>query len=361
MSIELSKRQKRAIDKISDWVSDGDEQTLSLGGYAGTGKTTLIKYLDEYDDRVAIVSFTGKAVSVLHQKGVKRATTLHHLIYRPCGEDDEGDVVFTTKGHIGPVELVIVDEASMISKRLHDDLENVANKILYIGDHGQLEPIGYDPGIMRNPDFRLERIHRQAKGSEIIRYAHHVREEGHPMEWDGSVDVETRKWWPQDDIHTFDAVLCGYNRTRHHANRQIREARGYTSDIPEVGETLICLYNNRQWGVHNGLQVVVTGVRSHDDPDGLWISYTDYEGRGCEVPIYVPQLGVSEKFEREEQVREDFTLFDWGYALTVHKSQGSEWDSVCVIHETGSWNMPRWSYTAATRAAKKLTYIVRDR
>lgn len=359
MMIELSKDQAAAIDEISRWL-DNDEQVLTFGGYAGTGKTTLIRHLDRHDVHTAVVAFTGKAVSVLHRKGVERAATLHSLIYRPCGEDDEGDIMFTTKKDIGLVDLVIVDEASMISGRLHDDLEAVAEKILYIGDHGQLEPIGYDPGLMRDPDIRLEKIHRQARGSKIIRYAHHVREGGEPLKWKESADVQTRTRWPKNDIHTFDAVLCGYNNTRHFANKKIREGRGHTGDIPEVGETLICLYNNRDRGVYNGLQVVVTAIRRHDDPDGLWISYNDFGGTACEVPIYVPQLGSSEKWDRNEEVRANFTLFDWGYALTAHKSQGSEWDNVCVIQESGSWNMMRWAYTAATRAAKKLTYIVRD-
>ncbi len=370
-TIDFSDDQQRALEIVREWLGT-QEQTMTFGGFAGTGKTTLIKEIVRTGGRVAIVAFTGKAVSVLRRKGVKKAQTLHSLIYQPAGEDEEGDPIFMRRASLARYneyeyepapDVVIVDEASMINKRMHEDLESLAPKILYVGDHGQLQPIGYDPGLMRDPVIKLEKIHRQAEGSEILRYAHHLREGKDPFDWvrpDDESDVQIANRWPRD-IHEYDTVLVGYNGTRHYINKLIREARGHTSFLPEPGETLICLANNRDFGIFNGLQVVVKECEPRDD-ETAWLRFIDFEGHDRQVPIYLPQLGSSEKFQREDYIRENLGLFDWGYALTVHKAQGSEWDRVCVIEKIHpGWGEARWRYTAATRAAKQLTYVVEKR
>lgn len=370
--LEFSPDQSDAIRLVMEWL-DTSEQTLTFGGFAGTGKTTLIKEIVRQVHSVAIVAFTGKAVSVLRRKGVKDAQTLHSLIYQPAGEDEEGDPIFKRRmslaqpdgygGMRSAPRIVIVDEASMINKRMHEDLEALATKILYVGDHGQLQPIGYDPGLMRDPTIKLEKIHRQAEGSEILRYAHHLRQGKDPFDWERpspESDVQIVNRWP-DKLHEFDTVLVGFNGTRHYLNKLIREARGFEGILPLPGETLICLANNRDFGIFNGLQVEVKGCERRDE-ETAWLRFTDFEGRDRQVPIYLPQLGSSEKFQREELIRECYGLFDWGYTLTVHKAQGSEWDNVCVIEKIHpGWGEARWRYTAATRAAKKLTYVVEKR
>ena len=243
----------------------------------------------------------------------------------------------------------------MIDKRLHNDLENAANKILYVGDHGQLEPIGYDPGLMKDPQIRLERIHRQAENSHIIRFAHHLRQ-GY------GVDC----WVPSDDVRfevpetfaNFDAILCGYNKTRHKFNGYVRHHRGFKGPVPQVGETLICLQNNRNMGIFNGMQIVVERIKRYSSKSA-GVTFTDALGFRRQVTIYLPQLGTSHQHFREEGMWDAYGYFDWGYALTVHKAQGSEWDNVCVVEEgMGSWDAARWRYTAVTRAAKNLTYMV---
>jgi exodeoxyribonuclease-5 len=372
-SIDFSPDQRTALETVREWMKT-HEQTMTFGGFAGTGKTTLVKEIIRDQGNVAIVAFTGKAVSVLRHKGVRQAKTLHSLMYQVAGEDDEGDPIFMRRAALGrrgrgfddyepPPDLVIVDEASMINKRMHEDLEALATKILYVGDHGQLQPIGYDPGLMRDPVIRLEKIHRQAEGSPILRYAHHLREGNDPFDVaqpnkDSEVQIANR--WP-DDLHEFDTVLVGYNGTRHYLNKLIREARGFKGVMPQEGETLICLANNPHFGIFNGLQVIVKDCEPRDK-ETAWLRFTDFEGFDRQVPIYLPQLGTSEKFQREELIRENLGLFDWGYALTVHKAQGSEWDNVCVIEKIHpGWGEARWRYTAATRAAKKLTYVVEKR
>lgn len=371
--IEFSEDQQQVLKAVDEWFNTS-EQTLTFGGYAGTGKTTLIKELARTFNRIAVVAFTGKAVSVLRRKGVRQAETLHSLMYQPVGEDEEGDPIFTRRQTLARYysdgyeyapepDLVIVDEASMINERMHNDLEILARKILYVGDHGQLQPIGYDPGLMCDPTLRLEQIHRQAEGSAILQYAHHLRQGNDPFDWtkpSPESDVQISNRWP-DNLHEFDTVLVGFNGTRHYLNKVIREARGFEGVLPQRGETLICLANNAHFGIFNGLQVTVNDCEQRDE-ETAYLRFTDFSGFDRQVPIYLPQLGTSEKFQREELIRENLGLFDWGYVLTCHKAQGSEWDNVCVIESIHKgWNEARWRYTAATRAAKKLTYVVEKR
>ncbi len=390
----LSPDQANAMSQIQTWLQS-PEQILTFGGYAGTGKTTLIRQVLALCPGAAVVAFTGKAVSVLQRKGIAEARTLHSLIYEMAGGHDDywyqrECIGCAWEGRVDdckedgtlcpecnnvvrrpsapplafrPVErihhkVVIVDEASMINKQLHEDLERLAPKILYVGDHGQLEPIGYDPGLMKNPTVRLEKIHRQAEGSEIVRFAHYLRRGGDPTQWAPSPEVVVAR--RVENEHEYDVVLCGFNNTRQYYNREIRSKRGYTGSLPNPGEILICLHNNRELGVFNGMQITVDKCYVNQrDPNGALVVYRDFSGQECEIPIYRPQLGSTEKHHHDPKARKKYGLFDWGYVLTCHKSQGSEWDKVCVIEETHSgWNGPRWRYTASTRAAKELTYVV---
>lgn len=373
LDLDFSPDQAIALATVREWMKT-DQQTMTFGGLAGTGKTTLVKEITRTIPNVAVVAFTGKAVSVLRRKGVRQAETLHRLMYRPVGEDEEGDPIFTRRVSLARYssgdddyepapDLVIVDEASMINRRMHEDLELLARKILYVGDHGQLQPIGYDPGLMLDPIIKLEKIHRQAEGSEILKYAHHLREGNDPFDWSEPTlesDVQISNRWP-DKLHEFDTVIVGFNGTRHYINKLIREVREFQGVLPQRGETLICLANNAGFGIFNGLQVIVNDCERRDEETAL-LRYTDFYGFDRQVPIYLPQLGSSEKFQREELIRENLGLFDWGYVLTCHKSQGSQFDNVCVIEGIHpGWNEARWRYTAATRAAKKLTYVVEKR
>jgi len=378
-SFEFSPDQQRAIDEISAWLDTRDKR-LSLGGFAGTGKTTIIsKLLQMVKGRtVRVCAPTGKAAAVLRNKNVD-ASTLHRLIYQPqtfctlhgiqSGEKD-GDKKRCSICHrplkvnwvrvpLIDADLVIVDESSMLNLTMVEDVEALASKILYVGDHGQLEPIGKDPGIMTSPDIRLEQIHRQAAQSGIIQLAHHMRRGSGPLNWsqgesgDARV-VRIRKLVPQI-LKQFDVILCGYNKTRKDVNASIRKFRGFKDPLPEPGERIICLQNDSDLGIYNGLLVNVQARRESD-------GYPKYDlidevgNEYYDIPVHPDQFAEEKKIEMWSK---GIGLFDFGYALTTHKSQGSEWDSVAVIEQIArAWNPARWRYTAATRAAKRLEYWI---
>ncbi len=380
-SISLSPDQQAAVDEILHWFSSTTKKRKSLAGFAGTGKTTivgeLLRRLKGHSIRVCAP--TGKAASVLRHKGVD-ACTLHKLVYVPstfcircektvqivkgfdkkvrCPECKGSSI--KTKWMRVPIidaDLVIVDEASMLNQSMVDDIESLTQKILYVGDHGQLEPIGADPRIMREPDIRLENIHRQAEHSGIIQLAHHVRVGSHPANWDGDHFEDARvcgitKLIPRV-LDRFDVVLCGYNKTRKAINSAIRGFRGFADRLPELGERLICLQNDSDLGIFNGLLVTVIGKRpSYEYPRYDFLD--DAGNEYLDITIHPDQF---EEEKRLEFINKGIGLFDFGYCLTCHKSQGSEFDKVAVIEQIArAWDPARWRYTAITRAAKQIEY-----
>lgn len=348
--VVLSDDQAQAFAQILAWL-ESPKRTLSLGGYAGTGKTTLIKEIVRHlQGRVRVCAPTGKAAHVLRCKGVS-AQTLHSLIYRtkvvrdPITGVRKWKFVLTNE-RFG---LVIVDEASMLSTQLVTDLLAVARRVLYVGDHGQLQPIGDDPGIMHEPDIRLENIHRQAEGSPIILFAHHVREGREPETFGDLCRVQRGG---SLDIADFDITICGFNKTRVSGNAWARRRRGFSGDLPQVGERVICLQNDANYNVFNGqlctVREIGTGAFTVEDDAGAVF---------VDVPFDPLQFGRQERLIPVDGL----TLWDFGYVATCHKMQGSEARRVAVLEEIGkSWSFMRWRYTAATRASEELRWVLGD-
>jgi exodeoxyribonuclease-5 len=387
--VRHSPDQTAAIESFRRWL-ERPSQRFVLAGLAGTGKSTIAAAIVEAvgRDRVSVCAPTGKAAAVLRSKGHDQATTIHSLIYKPqpwCDacerprlddlpEDDAVHCRCEAKAGKPRVrfsrvpflssEFILVDEASMISGDVLDDLESYGSKLIYVGDHGQLAPVGNDPEIMRSPSAVLEQIHRQGEGSGIVVFAHDLRRGFQPIE--GHIDdLEILgKGASRNALLDADIVIAGRNRTRCHLNRFLRIRRGYSGALPQVGERVICLRNDRERGLHNGLLATVTRV---EPTTGLMFGKThplgefdllDDEGRTLPaIPFLPEQFG-------EETVRQDAPrrvgLFDFGYAITCHKSQGSEWSHVAVCDESSCFrdDAARWRYTAATRASKRLSWFL---
>lgn len=378
----LSDDQARALDAVFAWLDAPTSPFLTLGGYAGTGKSTLIGQIRANTRvRIAICAYTGKAAHVLRSKGLQAARTIHSLIYQPhevCSYCDavlgEGEACTRyrqchkagthTQYTLVPAlefDLIIVDEASMVSNEIHEDLLSFGIPILYVGDHGQLEPIGANPRLMVDPILRLEQIHRQAEGSAILKFAHHVRQHGHPYETGPEARVVIAGKVPHS-VHEYDVVLCGKNTTRVAVNELIRRKRKYTSKdnpqpFPIPGERVVCLRNHREYGLFNGMMATVEAIRIDDSVAHPEIDVIDDEGKPHRGMSFIPeQFGNEEKMDNASRKR---ALFDFGYCITTHRAQGSEWGSVLVlewIHP--DWSKARWRYTAATRAKNELVWCM---
>lgn len=363
----LSAQQQAAKTLILDWLVMPGKQTFKLGGFAGVGKTFLIKYiLQHVDVPYAVTSFTGKAVSVLRRKGVPVAQTMHSYLYTPRVEKD-GSCTFEKKlQHEFNEELIVNDESSMVSRDLNNDLLTTGAKILYVGDPGQLEPVGDNPDLMHSPDIVLDEIHRQAGTSPILKLATSVRtggkvEQGRE-ECNGSfVEVISKNKALEDHAENVDQIICGYNATRIKINEKIREMYQYhKAGVLVVGEKLICLRNNARKGIFNGMTCTVEKIRK--DWSDCWVlDIKDELGRTVSNLKANRKCMISGEWTQSDgRLPFEHNLFTYGYCITCHKSQGSEWDRVMVLDQAESriWSASRWRYTAITRAAKELIYGV---
>ncbi|PSH69881.1 ATP-binding protein [Phyllobacterium brassicacearum] len=374
--MQLSPQQDEALRDVSKWLKDGRSPIFRLFGYAGTGKTTLARYFAEHiEGDVQFAAFTGKAAQVLRSKGATNARTLHSLIYRPRGEEAVEDET-TGKTSIAPTfslnrqspvakaKLIVVDECSMVDEQLGRDLMSFGTPILVLGDPGQLPPIsGGGFFTEHEPDFLLSEIHRQARDNPIIRLALDVRE-GREFSYGdfGAAKVISKTDVTQELVLGADQVLVGTNRTRRRYNQRLRELKGFSASFPQAGDKLVCLRNDPAKGLLNGsLWKVMTSSRETVKPGiNLLVAPEDEEpGRGvAKIKLLKAQFEDPDT-EIPWQTKKRFDDFDYGYALTTHKAQGSQWDDVVLFDESYAFRdtRERWLYTAITRAAERLTVV----
>ncbi len=358
-----SPEQDAALKAVDQWLHAGDAQVFRLFGYAGAGKTTLARHIAEHaGGEVAFAAFTGKAAHVLRQKGCAGASTIHALIYRPTDEDDDGAPSFALRrdAPASKADLIIIDECSMVDEDLGRDLLSFGKPVLVLGDPAQLPPVkGGGFFTEAEPEFLLTEINRQAADNPIIRLSMEIRE---GRDGDGYAEdacrIVDRHAIDQDAILAADQVLVGVNRTRKKFNDRIRALKGFVEPAPEAGEKLVCLRNNKQKGLLNG---GVWTVASRKAPRGRMARLVlAPEDGGKTVAVSVPARMFVDGAENVPfQERRGGDEFDYGYALTVHKAQGSQWDEVVLFDERYAFreHARRWLYTGVTRAAERLTLV----
>ncbi|WP_096176361.1 ATP-dependent RecD-like DNA helicase [Cohaesibacter sp. ES.047] len=368
--MEWSQQQDAALKTVNEWIAKGDEPIFRLFGYAGTGKTTLARHLAEGVDGTTLFgAFTGKAAQVLRQKGCPGASTIHAMIYRPDTSDDddqESDVpafVINRDSPAHDADLIIIDECSMVDEMLGSDLLSFGKPILVLGDPAQLPPVsggGYFTDA--EPDMMLTEIHRQARDNPIVRLAQQVREGEEPAFGDyGSVQVIGRRSLETEQVLSADQVLVGRNVTRQKYNKRLRELKEFEGPYPQIGDKLVCLRNNHQKGLLNGGIWMVDKITSRVGKDiKMRVSPELGHELSGRVPLKVPKVLFEESGgEVPWTVRKQGDSFDYGYALTVHKAQGSQWDEVMLFDESWAFrdHRQRWLYTGVTRAAERLTIV----
>ena len=363
VDIELTEEQQFAVDSIKKWLEDPlGRVEFKLGGYAGTGKTTVVKFLLKIlrpTHSIVVCAFTGKAVNVLGKKQVY-AQTMHSLMYNVESQLD-GTIKFFRKPILEACpDLIIVDEASMISTDLYRDLLSFNRRYLFVGDPGQLEPIGDNPNLMATPDLVLSKIHRQAELSPIITFANNVRQ----GEKFGLTKVDglwiKAKEITSPEFLSNDQVICAKNATRKLFNDKIRIYKKLPPTEITVGEKLICLRNNLNYNVYNGMILFVDKIVAITFNAWICNCHDEVDRKLFNLPIWMDPF-VSPLQDKQPKIPKNTVWCDFGYAITCHKSQGSEWDNVLVWNEwvhPKVWDMKRWQYTAITRASKNLTFCL---
>ena len=357
-----SPEQDDALLAVDRWLKAGDTPVFRLFGYAGAGKTTLARHFAENaGGDVAFAAFTGKAAHVMRQKGCTDASTIHALIYRPASGEADGEPMFTLR-HDAPAskaDLIIIDECSMVDEDLGRDLLSFGKPILVLGDPAQLPPVkGGGFFTEGEPDFMLTEIHRQAADNPIIRLSMAVREGEHFDEQSEECRLLSRKEISTDDIMAADQILVGANKTRKRYNERLRELHHHMDPTPEAGEKLVCLRNNKKKGLLNG---GIWTVNRRMSPRGARVRFSvSPEEGGKTVNVSVPRAFFLDGPESVPWTqRKGADEFDYGYALTVHKAQGSQWNNVVLFDESYMFreHQTRWLYTAVTRAAERLTLV----
>lgn len=415
--MSLSTTQLKALDKIEQWYRNPEgPQVFKLMGYAGTGKTTLAKeLLERIEGQIKFAAFTGKAASVLARKGCYGAQTVHSLIYlvqekgrsslKALEEEledrkyqvEEGydklpglsseeiakakeesknrikeleakieiekrnlgrpNFILNPDSDVVNSSLVVLDEVSMIAQDMGEDLMSFGVPILVIGDPAQLPPVfGEGFFIQGKPDVLLTEIHRQARENPLIMLASQVRERKplRPGSY-GPNKVLLQGEKLDEDVMNFDQILVGKNATRKMMNARIREIRGHKEWHPIVGDKLICLRNNKDLGLQNGTLWWVKQV-GDVDKDRITLALEDESGNDLYTEVHSgPFLGQEIPFWAKSEAQE----FDFGYAITVHKSQGSQWEKVLLYDESYCFrdNKYKWLYTGLTRASERVTVL----
>lgn len=384
----LSKGQIDAIWKMIDAIEDG-EQVIALTGAAGTGKTTIAQVLAAVlEDRgwtVVYLAPTGKAAVRLSEVVKRPTSTIHSKLYRRVTSTEEGKPLFhdaqAMASNTGRT-LFLCDEGSMVGSRLHDEMLRFLgpdNVLCYLADPFQLPPVadswGYD---LLNPTAHLTEIHRQAQESPILQAAAALLA-GNPLPRHNIGNEYTRGSGPLGHIATWKAnrmnadaiVLCYSNKTRNNINAMVRRRLGFEKRGPLcLGEDLVVLRNNRSVGLMNGevtkakaiawVKTEKEGIVTVTTPTGERF-FTRVDLIGCDVPTF--ELSKVDA-ERKHQIPGELWLHvDYAYALTVHKSQGSEYDEVMFVIDGTMKAKQRMGnledgfkicYTAITRAKKRV-------
>ncbi len=352
--MKYSIKQLMAVEKINRFIYEnkGTSSYFKLGGYAGCGKTFIAKKIvdDIYssqDLNVGTCAFTGKAAERLKSKGLD-ASTIHSLIY----EYDKVKDKFFLKKSLPMIDYFLIDEASMISEKLWIDLKTFNKPFVLIGDPAQLEPVGKDIFLMDKPDFLLNEIFRQEKGNGIIDLATDTRN----GKFKYRKDYQDVFWGisplPDKTLLNADIIIVLTNKLRITLNKHIRKLKSYPQETPTQGDKIIILQNSKEFGLNNG--EIYTIKELNEGKHHYFVVFEEMKTK--EIPL------LKNQFNNPKKIDGDFTYdvwADYAYAISCHKSQGSEWDKI-IVFDCGNPHFvdkKRWRYTAITRAKEKLVYV----
>ena len=395
-----TKQQAQAIDQFIEWFKSPIKRRnfFQLAGYAGTGKTTIAKHLAEsIGGRVYFAAYTGKAAHRLIQSGCQNVSTIHKLIYVPKIksqqhlkelEADRAEMMthnpipreliakinkaienerknldrpafsLNLESPLLGADLLIVDEYSMIDQVMGEDLLSFNIPILALGDPGQLPPVKGSGFFGTEPDVLLTDIQRQALDSPVIWLATEVRQ-GRTLKPGtyGNCSVTSVKELGKEKLGNLvigcDQLLVGKNATRTTSNNRVRDLIGKTSTYPMVGDKLVCLKNNHEKGLLNG-QIWYSESDSEKFLSAVILNLRSEEGEKIETMVHPHYFEGTEPDFWEQKSADSFT---YGYALTVHKAQGSEFGKVVLFDEWFNQNRREWLYTGITRASESITIV----
>ena len=395
--MELNEKQKNGLTLALQRYKNKEKYTV-IAGYAGAGKSTLVRFIIEElktygvkETDVCFACFTGKAAQVLLKKGNKNVITLHKLLYKSIPKESGGFVRIPNPSI--PYKIVVVDEVSMAPKTLMDLLFKHDVYVICLGDPFQLPPVDKkeDNHLLDTPHIFLDEIMRQAQESEIIQLSMAIRE-NRPIEAFQGKEVQILN---KEELNTgmltwADQILVATNATRVSINTQMRKLLNF-GEKPQDGDKIICLRNywdcfsDNEEPLVNGtigilkdsfltkryLPRIVKSIDglSHIDlimgdfisDSGMYFHSLEMDKKMIDTGEFSLDWKTVYQLNRNPKTRDIPPLeFTYGYAITCHKAQGSEWDKVLVIEEKFPFDKTehaRWLYTAVTRSSEKLVLV----
>ena len=383
----LSTEQSQSLDAV---LKFNFQRPFFLGGYAGTGKTTLLKELNKRVPNILLLAPTGKACTVLASK-IPEANirTIHSALYSAMEVTEDmlddfrkraksGDQYaqsmydyYTRKNallvrfSLNPCKelfthLIVVDEASMVGKTEYENLRSIAPRLVFVGDVAQLPPVESGSILPDKFDAFLTTVHRAALESPITRLSIAIRNKEFTS-WESwrSEGINVLKKGSKSECLEADQVLAGMNKTRNKLNKQLREEK--IQHLPVVGDKIIIKQNFRR---KKGLVLVNGDIGNVLSIEGniarLHFGYKEvpYPYFFLQDELVAPLYGKTATFVPPKNYP---VKFDYAYCITVHASQGSEWKKV-VFFDDKMWEgrpteRRRLLYTAITRAKEQLTIV----
>lgn len=391
MSIELNTEQIHAIYDLEHWWHTKDHQVFEISGAAGTGKTTLVKYLIDRlglkNDEVLFVAFMGKAATQLSRNGLP-ASTIHSAIYdyvKVPERDENGKIIIKEDGRVKTtkkfilkdrisknIKLIVLDEGSMVNETIGKDLLSFNLPVIVLGDLNQLPPVFGNSFFLRNPNVILRKIMRQAEGDPIIWLSQEVLAGRRPkIGVYGKSAVITKSDVSDYNFRDSSIVITGTNKLRYNINKYFREElkRIEHLEYPQYGEKVICRKNNWHKMIDNGI-FLTNGTTGFVD----YIDRSSYNGKTMVMdfrPDFTKSIFKNIKFDYkhlyasptdEEDVNYMNDKIEFAYAITVHSSQGSQWDKVMFLDEANmmrdEFSRKSFEYTGITRARKSILIVI---
>ncbi len=372
MDYSLTNKQQEGLNISLKRFQEGKPYTV-IAGYAGTGKSYLVNAIvDSFgfeEHEVAYACYTGKAALVLQKQG-KNATTLHKLLYKSY-PNGRGGFVHRPKDSIDEsIQLIIVDEISMCPKDIWKLLLKHKRYIIALGDPFQLPPIGEDLGLLNKPHVFLTEVMRQALDNDIIKYSMELRAGKDLQPGIRGTNIQT---YHKTELTTgmmkwADQILCGKNDTRQSLNTQMREILGKKGLLDE-GDKMICTKNYWEY-VSSKENILVNGCIGHVHNVGVFGEHVvgdfDLEEDNTFGPLKLDYNLLTKGKPTVlttpfgKVLPNPYKELEYGYAITVHKAQGSQFDKVLVYDDYWSKGemYRRWLYTAITRAVDKVVILL---
>lgn len=396
--IQFNDEQQLLIKNAVYWYNYSPEQVFSYSGGPGTGKSLvlneIIKCIGLDLSEVAPMSFTGAASLVMRCKGLYNARTAHSWLYNIVevnATDKNGNILMDNL--LGrplktikfiPVEklpdnikLIVVDEAYSMPLSMRKIIEKFGIKILACGDADQLPPVGDFPAFLSDPNtFKLTKCMRQYDKKDIVEIANTVKcGKDLPYGTYQNSSVIDFKDLTKEMLLWADIIISGTNKTRDRINEMMRKIKGYTSNLPQCGEKLVCRNNN--WNEYaevdkdyklnlcNGLIGTVL-----NNPD-----VSSFNGNTFSL-VFSPNLAPGVIFNTRANYHHMITnnymarttiknnryeqgnMFEYAYCITSHISQGSQFHKVIYLEERLHPNIQApANLVGATRADQALIYV----